>query len=160
MKLIIKWANTLLQLQWRDEIGAVDGLLNVCTNFQRYIFFSGLWVNKHIQRLMKEKIPEFLSLLLNFNTLFLFHQKAVSTPRKSRSVTWYRKSYVNWISSKTRLVYHDHFVIFSLRFDHSIVNTEFRLHLFFFLNHIKSPISYSLRIINHFRNIFWSQNWT
>jgi hypothetical protein len=125
-------------------------------NFQR--FFSGLWMNKHIQRLLKEKFSEFLSLLLNFTTLFLFHQKAVSTTRNSRSVTWYRISYVNWISSKTLLVYHDHFVIFSLKFDHSIVNTEFSLHLFFKSNKNIANF-YSLRIIKRFRNVFKSQNW-
>jgi len=115
-------------------------------------------VNKRFQRLLIYKISEILSLLLNFTTLLLFHQKAVSTTRKNRSVTWYRRSYVNWISSKTPLVYHDHFVIFSLKFDHSIVNTEFSLHLFL-KSHQNTANFYSLRIINHFRDVFNSQNW-
>jgi len=39
-------------------------------------------MNKHIQRLLKEKISQFESLLPNFTTLSLFHQKVVSTTRK------------------------------------------------------------------------------
>jgi hypothetical protein len=51
------------------------------------------------------------------------------------------------------LVYHDHFVIFSLRFGHSIVNTAYRLRLFL-KSYQNTANFYSLRIINHFRNIF------
>jgi hypothetical protein len=96
----------------------------VCVYKCSKIFFGAL--NEFIQRLL-----QFQSLLINFTTLLLFHRKEQFKqrvkPGQSRGVA---DLYVNWISSKTRLVYHDHFVIFSLRLTHSFVNTGFRLYVF------------------------------
>lgn len=156
MKRIIKWAKQCYICSDEMKLGLLIHCC-ICVWISRCIFGGFEWINI---------FRDFWKRISHSSNRSCWVSPTFPVPSKG---TWnnaykWASHVVSQISCKLefplKLVWYTMIILlyFRLRFDQSIVNTEFRLHLFL-ESYQNTANLYSLRIMNHFINIFKAQNW-